>query len=120
MLTPGAPYATPTLPSGTSRFIILLSDGLNTQDRWYGNGMNEGNSYDDSIDARMATTCTNAKKDGIIIYTLFLNTNSTDDSDPLKNCATDTSKYFKVTASADLAAAFATIGQQITSVRVSK
>ncbi len=120
MLTPGAPYGTPSLPAGTSRFIILLSDGLNTQDRWYGNGMTEGNSYDASIDARMATTCTNAKKDGVIIYTLFLNTNSTDDSAPLMNCATDTSKYFKVTASADLAAAFATIGQQITSVRVSK
>jgi Flp pilus assembly protein TadG len=120
MLTPGAPYGTPSVPANTTRYIILLSDGLNTQDRWYGNGMTESTSIDDKIDARMGTTCTNAKKDGIVIYTLYVNTGGSGDSDVLRDCASDTSKYFKLTSATQISTAFATIAAQITNVRVSK
>ena len=37
----------------------------------------------------------------------------------LKNCATDTQKYYDLTSSADIAAAFADITKKITNVRVS-
>ncbi len=33
-LTNVSPYNAPPVPSNTTRYIILLSDGLNTQDRW--------------------------------------------------------------------------------------
>jgi hypothetical protein len=120
MLTPGAPYGTPSVPASTTRYIILLSDGLNTQDRWYGNGMQESTSIDDKIDTRMNTTCTNAKKDGIVIYTLYVNTGGSNDSQPLMDCASDTSKYFKLTSASQISTAFTTIAAQITNVRVSK
>ena len=46
--------------------IILLSDGLNTQDRWY--------TTASSIDARQQKTCDNIKAAGITIYTVQVNT----------------------------------------------
>jgi hypothetical protein len=51
---------------------MLLSDGLNTQDRWY--------TSQSSIDARMynpadgSGTCKNIKDAGITIYTVQVNT----------------------------------------------
>jgi hypothetical protein len=119
MLTPGNPYGTPSVPPNTTRYIILLSDGLNTQDRWWGNGQ-EGTSDDAKIDDRMDLTCTNAKADGIVIYTLYVNIGGANDSVPLQKCATDSSKYFKLTSASQISTAFATIAAQITNVRVSK
>jgi hypothetical protein len=121
MLTPGDPYGTPSVPANTTRYIILLSDGLNTQDRWWGNGSSENTSDDAKIDDRMNKACSAAKADGIIVYSLYVNINGSDgNSAPLQNCATDSSKFFVLTSSSQIASAFATIGQQITNVRVSK
>lgn len=121
MLTPGAPWNTPAVPGNTSRYIILLSDGLNTQDRWWGDGMQENTADDQNIDARETKACAAAKADGVIIYALYVNINGSDgNSAPLQACASDSSKYFVLTSSSQIATAFATIGQQITSVRVAK
>ncbi len=46
--------------------IILLSDGLNTQNRWYTNAS--------QIDARQKILCDNAKAAGTTIYTVQVNT----------------------------------------------
>ncbi len=46
--------------------IILLSDGLNTQNRWYSNAS--------QIDARQKILCDNAKAAGITVYTIQVNT----------------------------------------------
>jgi len=116
-LSQGTPLSPPSLPEHTQRFIILLSDGLNTQDRWYGNG------YDQStqVDARMAIACANAKADGITIYAVFVDLNGTQgNSDVLESCATDASKYFDLTTSGSIITTFNAIGQQITNLRVSQ
>ncbi len=46
--------------------IILLTDGFNTQNRWYSNRR--------QIDARQKILCDNAKAAGITIYTIQVNT----------------------------------------------
>ncbi|HMA55716.1 MAG TPA: hypothetical protein VKP52_03150 [Pseudolabrys sp.] len=46
--------------------IILLTDGLNTQDRWY--------STDTDIDARQKITCDKVKAAKIDLYTIQVNT----------------------------------------------
>jgi hypothetical protein len=38
----------------------------------------------------------------------------------LQNCATDSSKYYDLTSASQIQAAFASIGQQITNLRVSQ
>src|SRR5436853_6105057 len=87
---PAPPAMDPNYPY--QKVIILLSDGLNTQDRWY--------SSESSIDARMynpadgAGTCKNIKDAGITIYTVHVNTDGDPTSILLKNCASDASKFF--------------------------
>ncbi|GAA0550146.1 hypothetical protein GCM10008941_32630 [Rhizomicrobium palustre] len=116
-MTQGAPLNPPVMPTGTQRVMILLSDGLNTQNRWSGNG------YDVSsdVDGRLALACSNAKADGIIIYTLFVNINGgSGSSAPLQGCASDKSKYFTLTTSSQIISAFATIVGQIGALRVTQ
>jgi hypothetical protein len=119
MLTPGDPYSTPSVPANTSRVMILFSDGLNTQDRWYGNGMTEGSSYDASIDTRMHLVCTAAKTDGVVVYSIFVHIGTSGSSSALQDCATDSSKYYDLTSSSQIQTAFQDIAQKITAVRVS-
>jgi Flp pilus assembly protein TadG len=116
-LTTGNPYGAPTLPANTAQYIILVSDGLNTQDRWYG----DGGSQSSQVDTRMALACTNAKAAGIVVYSIFVDLGGTQgNSTVLQNCATDSSKYFDLTTSNAIITTFNTIAQQITAVRVSK
>ncbi len=115
--TTGNPLNAPTLPANTSQYIIILSDGLNTQDRWSGDGLNE----DDGTDDRMALACANAKTAGFTIYAVYVDLNGTQgNSTVLKNCASDSSKYFDLTTSGAIITTLNAIGQQITNLRVSK
>jgi Flp pilus assembly protein TadG len=113
----GDPYNAVTLPANTTRYIILLSDGLNTMDRWYGDGSNQSAQ----VDARMALACTNAKNQGFIIYTLFVDiAGAQGNSSVLQSCATDSSKYYDLTTSSAIVTAFNDIAQKITNLRVSR
>jgi len=113
----GDPYNAPALPANTTRYIILLSDGLNTLDRWYGDGSNQSTL----VDGRMAKACQAAKDQGFIIYTLFVDiAGAQGNSTVLKNCATDTSKYYDLTTSSAIVTAFNDIAQKITNLRVSR
>ncbi|HEU0096943.1 MAG TPA: pilus assembly protein TadG-related protein [Rhizomicrobium sp.] len=127
MLTPGDPWDTPAVPANTSRYIILFSDGLNTQDRWYVSS--NTNVGDTRVDARLVKAdaskpdgvCDKAKADGIIIYSVYIHlAGDPADSASMKNCATDLSKYFNLTSADQISTAFDTIAEQITNVRVSQ
>jgi hypothetical protein len=120
-LTNSTPYSPGTLPANTARYIILLSDGLNTQDRWWGDGGTEGTTEDGYIDDHEETTCDAAKADGVVIYSIFLDIGGAHgNSAPLQHCATDSSKYFDLTSTSGVVTTFTQIAQQITNVRVSK
>jgi Flp pilus assembly protein TadG len=115
--TNNAPLTSGTLPTYTSQYIILVSDGLNTQDRWYGDGSDQATQ----VDARMNSLCTSAKAAGIVIYTIYVDLNGTQgNSTVLQNCATDSTKYFDLTTSGAIVSTLADIAQQITQLRVSK
>jgi Flp pilus assembly protein TadG len=116
-LTNTGPFNAPALPSNTSQYIILISDGLNTQDRWYGDGSNQASQ----VDAREALACTNAKSAGFTIYTIYVDLNGTQgNSAALQSCATDSSKYFDLQTSGAIITTLSSISQQITNLRVSK
>jgi Flp pilus assembly protein TadG len=114
-LTNVGPYNPGTAPNNTTRYIILLSDGLNTLDRWYGDGSNQSTS----VDTREKAACDNAKAQGYIIYTVFVDLGGTQgSSSALQYCATDSSKYYDLTTSGSIVTAFDQIAQQITNLRV--
>jgi len=119
-LTNSTPYSPGAVPANTSRYIIILSDGLNTKNRWWGNGSSTGTSDTDQIDERMDEVCNAAKADGITVYSIFLNISSQGNSAPLEDCASDSTKYFALTTTSAVVTTFQQIGQSITNVRVSK
>ena len=129
LLTTG-PIPAPAEDSNTTynRVIILLSDGLNTEDRWPDNG--DGSTQNGtSIDDRQAQQCTNIKnavdssgRPMYTIYTIQVNTSSPADptSTVLQNCASDRSKFFMLTSSSQIATTFTTIGTALSALRVAQ
>jgi Flp pilus assembly protein TadG len=113
--TSGNPMNAGALPKDTQQILIILSDGLNTQNRWSGDGSDQDSAADD----RMNKVCANAKAAGMTIYAVFVDIGGTQgNSTVLQNCATDTSHYFDLTSTSDIETAFDTIGMQITQLRV--
>lgn len=107
--------------------IILLSDGLNTQDRWYGNG----SSVSTSVDKRMYDstnsgkgTCNNIKTAGITIYTIQVNTGGDPLSTLLQNCASNapgtTDHFFQLTSANEIITTFQQIGTKLSQLRIAK
>jgi Flp pilus assembly protein TadG len=94
-----------------SQVVILLTDGLNTQDRWY--------SYQSSIDTRQEKTCANVKAAGITVYTVQVNTGGDPTSTLLQSCASDPNKFFLLTSSTEIPTTFSQIGTALTQLRLS-
>ncbi len=114
-LVGGGPFPAPPAmdPNYTYQtVIILLTDGLNTQDRWY--------TSQSSIDARQALTCANIKTAGITLYTIQVNTGGDPTSTLLQNCASDSSKFYLLTAASQILTTFTTIGTNLSQLRISK
>jgi hypothetical protein len=112
-LVPGDPYNAGALPKDTTMVLIILSDGLNTQNRW--------SSDAGTINDREALACKAAKDKGAIIYAVFVDLNGTQgNSAPLQDCATDTSHYFDLKSADQIDVAFKAIGTQITQLRVAQ
>jgi hypothetical protein len=119
MLTPGDPYGTLTVPGNTARYMILFSDGLNTQNRWWDDIslMSTGSTR---INNRMTLVCNAAKAEGIVIYSVYVHIGGLADSDPMRTCASDAGKYYNLTSASQIDAAFQDIAQKITNVRVAQ
>jgi Flp pilus assembly protein TadG len=77
----GAPAESPDL----DKVLIMLTDGLNTQNRW--------TTSQSSIDSRTATICNNIKASNIRIYTVRV---IDGDADLLRNCATKPEMFYDV------------------------
>jgi hypothetical protein len=95
------------------KIIILMSDGLNTQNRY--------SSTASAIDTREATTCANIKADPTItVYSIQVNTGGDPTSTVLKNCASDASKFFMLTDANALITTFEQIGEEISDLHLSQ
>jgi len=107
-----SPYTVPPIDSNYKyqTVIILLTDGLNTQDRWY--------STASLIDARQQKTCDNIKAAGITMYTVQVNTGGDPTSTLLQNCASDSGKFFLLTEAGQIVATFGQIGVSLSKLRL--
>ncbi len=114
-LSTGDPMNAPALPSGTRQIIIILTDGLNTEDRWSTN-----QSY---IDAREQAVCSNIKAAGITIYTVLVMSGN---SSVLQGCASPNSaapagpKYFALTSASQIVTTFNAIGSNLAKLHMAK
>jgi Flp pilus assembly protein TadG len=117
-----------------NRVIILLSDGLNTEDRWPANGNGRTQNLNAQnvglIDLRQAALCQNIKnatdpttsKPMYTIYTIQVNTSSPADptSTVLQNCASSPDKFFMLTSSSQIVTTFNSIGTALSKLRVAR
>jgi Flp pilus assembly protein TadG len=96
-------------------YIVLLSDGLNTQNRW--------STSQSDIDARQRILCQNVKADNInpvTIFTIQVNIGNKDaKSKVLEDCATD-GNFQMITVSGQTSQAFENILAQISKLRVAR
>jgi Flp pilus assembly protein TadG len=94
--------------------IVLLSDGFNTQNRWYSDAS--------SIDARQKILCDNAKAppNNITIYAVQVDTGGDGQQSVMKYCASSPDKYFHVTSPTQTTTVFSTIGTSLSKLRVAK
>ena len=123
-LVGGGPLTAPAKDSNYTykEIIILMSDGLNTQDRWYGTGSGVSTSVDkrmyDSSDG--SGTCANAKAAGMTIYAIQVDTGGDGLSSVMQNCASSSDKFWRITSAGDLGTVFNAIGTNLTKLRVAK
>lgn len=122
-LVGGGPFTVPPKDPNHvyQEIIILMSDGLNTLDRWYGNG----SSTSVQVDRRMldidgSGTCANVKAAGITLYTIHFNTDNDPMSTLLKNCASSSDKFWMVTNNNEFIALFDSLGNKLSKLRVAK
>jgi hypothetical protein len=137
-LLPGSPVPAPAEDANTTynRVIIILSDGLNTEDRWpvNGNGSTQntgsGNTqFPGLIDYRQKLLCDNLKnaRDSknnpmYTIYTIQANTGTPADptSAILQYCASSPDKFYMLTSSSQIVTTFNAIGTALSKLRVAQ
>jgi Flp pilus assembly protein TadG len=95
-----------------SEIIILMSDGLNTQNRF--------TKTRSAIDAREAIACDNVKKAGITIYSIQVNTGGDPTQQVMKDCASDPSKFFELKSAQQLVTTFNAIGVGLSNLRIAE
>jgi hypothetical protein len=108
-------YPTPPAEEANYKYqkiIILMSDGLNTENRWYDNA--------NQIDARQKLTCDNVKAAGITLYTIHVNTDGDPKSTLLQGCASSPDKFWMLIKASDLVATFKQIGTNLSNLRLAE
>lgn len=119
-------YNTPKM----NKAVIIMTDGDNTIDNsnhgayWYLSnnklGTTNQTTAESRLDARLSTVCTNMKNNNIIVYTISFGTVASSSATMLRNCASQSDFYFPSPDSATLQSAFKSIGDSLSSLRVSR
>jgi Flp pilus assembly protein TadG len=113
-LMTGGVFNAPVKTSGVTyaEHIVLFTDGLNTQDRWYTNQA--------QIDARQQMLCDNIKNAGVTLWTIQVNTGGDPKSTLLENCASDKSKFYLLTSASQIISTFDDISFKIVRLHLAK
>lgn len=98
----------PTTPR-LKKFMVLLTDGDNTENRFTTNGT--------EIDARTTAACNTIKAAGVTLYTIRV---IDGDAALLKSCASSPSQYYDVKNASELTPVFKQIAGEISAVRLTQ
>jgi len=109
-LTQGEPLTqAQAVKSDVEKVLILLTDGLNTANRFTTNPS--------QIDKRTETVCDNVKKAKIRVFTVRVIEGSVD---LLRNCATASNMFYDVQVASELKDVFTSIAASLSGVRLAK
>lgn len=139
LISPNAPFTEGRAygEKSTTKAMVILTDGMQTMGGRRGafksayspfgflgepavNGTKrlEGGNAKEALDRKLTETCEAAKAKNIVVYTITFELNDVDTQNIMRGCASDSSKYFDVTSSAELAPAFKQIAGNLTEIRV--
>jgi Flp pilus assembly protein TadG len=141
VLSPGEPFTQgrPYSTKNNQKVLILMTDGQNTYypnskfvKSWYdvygyvargalGTTSTSSATLTTAMDQRTLQACNNIKAAGIIVYTVAFQIPG-DEAGALtllRNCASDSDKYFAPGTNSELLSAFNAIGQDISELRIS-
>lgn len=111
-LRPESPFGAASQPASASvrKFMIVFSDGMNTENRFRGTGV-DGNPDVPQIELRMREACTSATGMPLQVFTIVLN--SPDTSGVMHDCASTPGNHFNVTDVSQLQPVFNQIAKMI-------
>jgi Flp pilus assembly protein TadG len=109
LLSPNEPFQAPPPAPDLDKVIVILTDGLNTQNRW--------SQTESTIDARTQKACDNIKAANIKLYTVRV---IDGDVSLLQGCATKPSMYYDVQQANQLNAVFSSIAQNLANLRIAQ
>jgi Flp pilus assembly protein TadG len=109
VLSPNEPFNAPAPAPDLDKVIVMMTDGLNTQNRW--------TSTVSAIDARTQKVCDNIKAANIKLYTVRI---IDGDVTLLQGCATTPSMYYDVQQSSQLNSVFSSIAQNLANLRITQ
>ena len=113
----GTPMSLGLAPApNVKKFMVFLTDGDNTQNRWVDDCNHNGNTA--LIDAKTRAVCNEIKANtGIQIFTVGVLTG--DAANLLHTCASTAANFFNVQNSSQIGDAFTAIFKQISMIRIS-
>ncbi len=111
VLSPTAPFTNGAQFTDTTvnKYMVLLTDGLNTQNRWTTTAA--------TIDARTTLACAAARANHITVFTVRLEQGN---SDMLQGCASQKDYYYNLSNSNQIAGALGNIMKSIKKVRLTQ
>ena len=130
VLSPGEPFTQGVAYDNEdfNKAIVLMTDGENTFSSSsfsaYGYlsdgrlGTTSSNTAENTLDSRTTEVCNAIKAEGILIYTITFQVSSNTSRNLMRNCATDTSKYFDSPDAATLTQTFRAIGKELSNLRI--
>jgi Flp pilus assembly protein TadG len=130
VLSPGEPFTGGVAydDEDYNKAIVLMTDGENTFSSSsfgaYGYlsdgnlGTTRSNTAESRLDSRTTEVCDAIKAEGILIYTITFQVSSNSARNLMRDCATDTSKYFDSPNAATLTQTFRAIGKELSNLRI--
>ena len=132
VLSPSAPYTNGAAydDEETNKAIVIMTDGENyissSSGAYSGYGyLSDGNlgttsrsAAEDELDSRLSEVCTNIKATGVLVYTITFQVDSNTIQNLMRNCATDSNKYFNSPSGDELESAFRAIGAELSNLRI--
>ena len=139
VLSPGEPYTKGReyTDEKNKKFLIVMTDGQNVYSaksdhnlsrygaRGYASQGRLGTTYSEagyrtSVDTKTQSTCTAAKAEGVIVYTIAFRLESDANTTALlRSCATSDDHFFPASNGSALIQSFQNIGREISNLRVS-
>ncbi len=94
--------------------IIVMTDGENTPDCL------QDSQTQAQTEAAFTRICDDMKANGIVVYTITFQLEDPDTNDLFRDCASGAARYFKSPSSSALEAAFTTIANDLSTLRLSQ